>query len=51
MTIEEVLQHDLKFRYMLLGRLQADCRILSWLLETKVLVICGLVLKRHKLNT
>ena len=25
MTIEEVLQHDLKFRYMLLGRLQADC--------------------------
>ena len=24
MTIEEVLQHDLKFRYMLLGRLQAD---------------------------
>ena len=25
MTIEEVLQHDFKFRYMLLGRLQADC--------------------------
>ena len=24
MTIEEVLQHDLKFRYMLLGRLQAE---------------------------
>lgn len=42
MTIEEVLQHDLKFRYMLLGRLA---------LETKVLVVCGLVLKRHKLNT
>lgn len=25
MTVEEVLQHDLRFRYMLLGRLQADC--------------------------
>lgn len=25
MTVDEVLQHDLKFRYMLLGRLQADC--------------------------
>ena len=49
MTIEEVLQHDLKFRYMLLGRLQAVNIILA--LETKVLVVCGLVLKRHKLNT
>ncbi len=25
MTVDEVLQHDLKFRRMLLGRLQADC--------------------------
>lgn len=25
MTIGEILQHDLRFRYMLLGRLQADC--------------------------
>ena len=25
MTIDEILQHDLRFRYMLLGRLQADC--------------------------
>lgn len=25
MTVEEVLQHDLRFRYMLLSRLQADC--------------------------
>ena len=50
MTIEEVLQHDLKFRYMLLGRLQATVNIIL-ALETKVLVICGLVLKRHKLNT
>lgn len=25
MTVDKVLQHDLKFRYMLLGRLQADC--------------------------
>lgn len=25
MTVDEVLQHDLKFRYMLLGHLQADC--------------------------
>lgn len=25
MTIDEILQHDLYFRYQLLGRLQADC--------------------------
>lgn len=25
MTVNEVLQHDLRFRNMLLGRLQADC--------------------------
>ena len=25
MTIDEILQHDLRFKYMLLGRLQADC--------------------------
>ena len=25
MTVDEVLQHDLRFRNMLLGRLQADC--------------------------
>ena len=25
MTIDESLQHDLRFRYMLLGPLQADC--------------------------
>ena len=25
MTVDEVIQHDLRFRYMLLGRLQADC--------------------------
>ena len=25
MTVEEVLQHDSRFRYMLLGRLQSDC--------------------------
>lgn len=25
MTTEDVLQHDLKFRYMLLSRLQSDC--------------------------
>lgn len=25
MTVDEVLQHDLRFRRMLLGRLQADC--------------------------
>ena len=34
MTIEEVLQHDLKFRYMLLGRLQATVNIIL-ALETK----------------
>lgn len=25
MTIDEILQHDIYFRYQLLGRLQADC--------------------------
>lgn len=25
MTVNEIMQHDLKFRYMLLGRLQTDC--------------------------
>ncbi|VDR36081.1 Uncharacterised protein [Alistipes sp. cv1] len=25
MTVDEIMQHDLKFRYMLLGRLQSDC--------------------------
>lgn len=25
MTVEEVLQHDSRFRYMLLSRLQSDC--------------------------
>ena len=25
MTIEDILKHDLKFRYMLLSRLQSDC--------------------------
>ena len=25
MTIDDILQHDLYFRYQLLGRLQADC--------------------------
>lgn len=25
MTIDEILQHDLYFRYQLLGRLQTDC--------------------------
>ena len=25
MTIEDILQHDLRFRYQLLSRLQADC--------------------------
>lgn len=25
MTKEEILQHDLKFRYMLLSRMQSDC--------------------------
>lgn len=25
MTKEDILQHDLKFRYMLLSRLQSDC--------------------------
>lgn len=25
MTVDEVIQHDLRFRYMLLGRLQSDC--------------------------
>lgn len=25
MTVDEVTQHDLRFRYMLLDRLQADC--------------------------
>ncbi len=35
MTIEEVLQHDLKFRYMLLGRLQADCEYYIWFWKQK----------------
>ena len=26
MTIEEILQHDLKFRYMWLARLRTDCK-------------------------
>lgn len=26
MTIEEILQHNLKFRYKLLGRLRTDCK-------------------------
>lgn len=50
MTIEEVLQHDLKFRYMLLGRLQADCEYYLGF-GNKSSRRCGLVLKRHKLNT
>ncbi|MBC5614619.1 LPD11 domain-containing protein [Bacteroides hominis] len=25
MTIDEVIRHDLRFRYQLLGRLQSDC--------------------------
>lgn len=50
MTVDEVLQHDLKFRYMLLGRLQADCEYYLGS-ATEIPTICGLVMKKGNWST
>lgn len=49
MTIEEVLQHDLNSGICYWVVCKPTVNIIL-ALETKVLIVCGLVLKRHKLS-
>lgn len=51
MTVDEVLQHDLKFRYMLLGRLQADCEYYLGFGNRNPNRLWGLVMKKGNWST
>ena len=48
MTKEEVLQHDKKFRYMLLSRMQSDC---EYYLNYGTQNACGLAMNSDKSST